>query len=73
MPPSALHRRIAASIRDHADRQKVSLNKLADFAGISRRQLARVLSCEQSPTVATLEKIASALDVGVRDLLPPAS
>jgi transcriptional regulator with XRE-family HTH domain len=71
--PSALHRRIAASIRAHADRQKISLNKLADFAGISRRQLARVLNCEQSPTVATLEKIAAALDVGVRDLLPPTS
>jgi transcriptional regulator with XRE-family HTH domain len=71
--PSALHRRIAASIREHAQRQKISLNKLADFAGISRRHLSRVLSSEQSPTVATLEKIAAALDVGVRDLLPPTS
>jgi transcriptional regulator with XRE-family HTH domain len=70
VPPSALHRRIAASIRDLAKRQKVSLNKLSDFAGISRRQLARVLSGEQSPTVATLEKIAKALGTSVRDLMP---
>jgi transcriptional regulator with XRE-family HTH domain len=71
--PSALHRRIAASIREQTQRQNLSFNKLADFAGISRRQLSRVLSCEQSPTIATLEKIAAALDVGVRDLLPPSA
>jgi len=70
VPPSVLHRRIAATIRDRADRQEVSLNKLADFAGISRRHLSRILSGEQSPTLATLEKIAKALDVKLRDLLP---
>lgn len=68
--PSALHRRIAASIRERARRQEVSLNKLADFAGISRRHLTRVLVGEQSPTLATLEKIAKALDVKLRELMP---
>jgi transcriptional regulator with XRE-family HTH domain len=69
--PSALHRQIAARIREHAKKRKLSLNKLADFAGISRRQLGRLVNCEQSMMVSTLEKIADALGVGVRDLLPP--
>lgn len=69
--PSALHRQIAARIREHAKKRKLSLNKLADFAGISRRQLGRIVNCEQSMMVSTLEKIAGALDVSVRELLPP--
>lgn len=54
--PSALHRQIAARIREHAKRRKMSLNKLADFAGISRRQLGRILNAEQSTMISTLEK-----------------
>lgn len=49
----------------------MSLNRLADFAGISRSQLGRVLRCKQSPTAATLAKIAAALGVATRELLPP--
>ena len=51
-------------------RRRWSQNKLADFAGISHAQLSRLINCEQSPTVATLGKIAAALDVAVRELLP---
>lgn len=47
----------------------MSLNKLADFAGISRRQLARVLDCSASPSLSTVEKIAGALGVTVVELL----
>ncbi len=47
----------------------MSLNRLADFAGISRRHLARILNGEQSPTVVMLEKIAGALDLDVVDLV----
>lgn len=71
VPPDGLHRQIAARIREHSRRRKMSLNKLADFAGISRSHLGRVLSCKQSPTAATLAKLAAALDVNTRDLLPP--
>ena len=71
MPSDALHRHIAARIREHARRRKISLNKLADFAGISRSQLGRVLRCEQAPTTVTLAKLAAALNVNTRDLLPP--
>jgi hypothetical protein len=33
--------------------------------------MSRTLNCAQSPTLATLAKIAAALDVNVRELLPP--
>ncbi len=72
MPSNALHRHIASRIRTLAEKRGVSLNKLADFAGVSRRQLGRILKCEVSPSVATLEKIAGALEVELRDLLPSA-
>ena len=45
---------------------------LADRAGIGRAHLSRLLNHQQSPTLTTLEKIAEALDVPTRDLLPPA-
>jgi transcriptional regulator with XRE-family HTH domain len=71
VPSDAAHRQIAARIRELARRRRWSQNQLADFAGISRAQLSRILTCQQSPTVMTLGKIAAALDVGLRDLLPP--
>ncbi len=70
MPKDVLHRHVAARIRELARRRKVSLNKVADFAGISRSQLARVLGCESSPSLATLHRIAAALETTTRDLLP---
>lgn len=70
MPSDVLHRHIAAQIRKLARRRETSLNKLADFAGISRSQLGRVLRCKQSPTAVTLAKIASALEIDVKDLFP---
>jgi transcriptional regulator with XRE-family HTH domain len=66
---SAVHRRLAVRIRALAEARDMSLNKLSDFAGISRSQLGRVLRCDQSPTLSLLERIAKALDVTARELL----
>jgi transcriptional regulator with XRE-family HTH domain len=70
VPIDPYHRQLAARIREIADRKKMSLNRLADFADISRSHLGRILR-GQSPKVSTLRKIAAALDVSTRDLLPP--
>lgn len=69
MPKDALHRGLAEAIRRLVRRRKLSLNKLADFAGISRSHLARILKCESSPSLAVVAKIAEALDVDVAELL----
>ena len=71
MPIDAYHRQLAMKIRDLAERKKMSLNRLADFAEISRSQLGRVLRGEQSPKLSALRKIAEALGVSTRELLPP--
>ncbi len=71
MPKDALHRHVAARIRELAKRRDMSLNKLADFADISRSHLARILNCESSASLSTLRKIAEALGTNTRDLLPP--
>jgi transcriptional regulator with XRE-family HTH domain len=44
---------------------------LAKHAGVSRITLNRIESGVQDPTLSTLERIARALGVRVRDLLPP--
>ncbi len=71
MPLDALHRHVAARIRELAAQRHVSLNKLSDFAGVSRSHLARILNGESSPSLATLARIAFALDGSTRDMLPP--
>lgn len=71
MPSDTAHRYLAARVRELAKRRRWSQNQLADFAGISRAQMSRVLNGAQSPTLATVVKIAGALEVGLRELLPP--
>lgn len=68
MPSDALHRHIAARVRELLRKKRWSQNQLADFAGLSHAQVSRLLSCQQSPTVATLNKIAVALNVSLREL-----
>jgi transcriptional regulator with XRE-family HTH domain len=71
VPKDALHRHLSTRVREIAGRKKVSLNRLADLAGISRSHLARILRGESSPSLAVIGRIADALEVGVRELLPP--
>lgn len=59
-------------IQSLAGRRRWSGNHLADTAGVSRAQLSRLLTLQTSPTIGLLAKIAAALDVNTRDLLPPA-
>ena len=59
-------------IRTLAERRSWSGNHLADTAGVSRAQISRLLTLQTSPTIGLLAKIAAALEVTPRDLLPPA-
>ena len=65
-----MHREIARRIGAAMKRKKMSVNKLADFAGIGRGYLSELLRSKKAPTVKTLAKIAAALDVDLRDLIP---
>lgn len=49
-------------------RKKVSKVELAKRIGVSREYLYRIL--DGNPTLETLEKVAKALNVQVRDLFP---
>jgi transcriptional regulator with XRE-family HTH domain len=71
LPVDAYHREIATRIRALLGKRKISQNVLADLADVGRGQLSAVINAKQSPTVRTLKKIADALGVNPRDLLPP--
>jgi transcriptional regulator with XRE-family HTH domain len=64
-----LHRRVAHRINQVRKAKKLSQNYLADFAGLSRAQMSRILNGQQSPTLRTLQKIAEALELDLRLLL----
>ena len=66
----ALHRKFVRRVRLLMQRKRLSLNRLADFSGIGRGGLSENLAGKSSPTLRTLGRIAEALDVEVRDLLP---
>ena len=58
--------RVAALIDDARKRRGLSSNELADFAGLSRGHLSRVLS-GANLTVRTLAVLANALDVPLKN------
>lgn len=71
MEPAEIRALIARRIRELASERGITMLALADFAGINRRALHRVLACEESITVDRLAKIAEALSVHPKQLLEP--
>jgi transcriptional regulator with XRE-family HTH domain len=67
----SVHETIAKNIRDLARLRGLSLDAVADFAGVSRRQLYHLLAGQHDVTVGWLTKIAHALDVQPWELLRP--
>ena len=63
------HPILISRVQELAKRKGYSVNRLADFAGISRGHLSNVLRGQMSPTLRTLDRIAEALDVQAKDLL----
>ena len=62
--------RMGLLLRAWRDRRGLSLHELADMAGVSYVTIARIESKRMSPTVTTLDKLAQALGITVRDLFP---
>ena len=62
---------VSERIRTVALRKGLSVNRLADFAGVSRSYLSAVLRGEKSPTLRTLSYVAEALEVDLFVLLGP--
>lgn len=55
-------------IRELAEAKGYSINRLADFSGISAGYLSTVLRGKKSPSLRTISKIADALDVSPLEL-----
>jgi transcriptional regulator with XRE-family HTH domain len=58
-------------LREWRDRRGLSLRALADKAGVSYVTIVRIEGGSLSPTAAMLDKLATALDIDVRDFFPP--
>lgn len=59
---------VAANVRASRGRTGISIEKLAEIAGIGAGFLAHIETDQKKPSVATLGKIADALQIGVGDL-----
>lgn len=57
------------NIRRLAVARGISLNRLADFAGVGRRHLFSVLAGDHDPTLGWCARVAAALDVDLVQLL----
>jgi transcriptional regulator with XRE-family HTH domain len=57
-------------LRQWRERRELSLHKLADRAGVSYVTIVRIEQGRMSPTLATLEKLAKALGITMRDFFP---
>ena len=60
---------VIRNIRRLAEKRCLSMNRLADFAGVNRGNLSRIMSGKQSPTLRTLDGLATALEVETAELL----
>ncbi len=61
----------ARNVRASAEARGLSLNSLADFAGVSRAQMYNVLAGNSSPSIDWMSKVAAVLELEVWQLLVP--
>lgn len=61
----------ARNVRSSAEARGVSLNSLADFAGVSRAQMYNVLAGNSSPSLDWIAKVATVLECDAWELLVP--
>jgi transcriptional regulator with XRE-family HTH domain len=57
-------------LRKWREKRGYSVRQLAERAGVSYVTVVRVENDQISPTVALLEKLAKALEIGIRELFP---
>lgn len=68
----ATHRHIVSRLNKLRTRRGWSQNELAAESGVSKAQLSRLINLQTSPTIGLLGRMAAALGVVTRDLLPKA-
>ena len=64
-----LNRAVAVNIKRIRKQQKLSLEKTAEYAGVSRSMLGQIERGEANPSVAILGKLAAALKVPAEEFL----
>ena len=69
MRESECRERVATNVRRLARRKRISIEHLADFAGLSSGTLWKLLAHQHNPTLRTLVKLANALECDPQDLL----
>lgn len=60
---------LARLLRSERERQGISLNSLAEQAGISRQTVSFIESQERNPTIMTLLRITQVLGMPLEDLI----
>ena len=60
---------VSARIRQRRGDRRLSLDKLASLAGVSKGMLVQIESGQANPSIATLCKVAAALGASVADLV----
>ena len=79
MPVSSDHRhqivchRVAELLRHERERRKLSMNEVAQRAGLSQQMISYVEREMRNPTLETLLRIASALEIDLADIISKAS
>lgn len=59
------------NLRQIREEKKISQEKLADIAGLHRTYVSSVERGERNLTIDSMEKLAQALNVDIRELLKP--
>lgn len=60
---------IGVFIRNYRQANRISLQALADSSGVSRSMISQIESSATSPTLVVLQKLASSMDIELRDLV----
>lgn len=62
---------IGVFIRNYRQANGLSLQTLANLSGVSRSMISQIESSTTSPTLMVLQKLASSMDIDLRDLVQP--
>ncbi len=68
-PERVVSNEICKALKEERERQKISQQRLSEMADISRTGLRHLESLEIAPTLFTMLKVATALEVKISDLL----
>lgn len=69
MEPAELQAIFIERVTEKAEAKGLSLNRLGDFAGVSRGYMSMLMRAQKMPTIAIVAKLAAALEVEPWELL----